>query len=88
MTSLICSFGAVTSTRMIGSSSTGLAFCAASWNAIEPAILNAIQDESTSWNDPSGQLHRHVFDRVAGEHASRERFLDAFVDRLHVLSSG
>jgi hypothetical protein len=33
---------------MIGSISTGLAFLAASWNAIDPAILNAISDESTS----------------------------------------
>ena len=38
---------------MIGSSSTGLAFLAASWNAIDPAILNAISDESTSWYEPS-----------------------------------
>ncbi len=38
---------------MIGSSSTGLAFFEASWKAIEPAILNAISDESTSWKLPS-----------------------------------
>ena len=37
---------------MIGSSSTGLARFAASLNAIEPAILNAISLESTSWYDP------------------------------------
>ena len=38
---------------MIGSRMTGFAFLAASWNAIEPAILNAASDESTSWNEPS-----------------------------------
>ena len=53
MTSPMYSFGTTTSTRMTGSSSTGLAFFAASWNAIEPAILNAISDESTSWYEPS-----------------------------------
>ena len=34
---------------MIGSSSTAPAFDAASLNAIEPAILNAISEESTEW---------------------------------------
>ena len=53
MTSPMCSFGTTTSTRITGSSSTGLAFFAASWNAIDPAILNAISDESTSWYEPS-----------------------------------
>ena len=43
----------VTSNFMIGSSNIGLAFRAADCNAIEPAILNAISDESTSWNEPS-----------------------------------
>jgi len=38
---------------MIGSSSFGVAFPAASLKAIEPQILNAISDESTSWNCPS-----------------------------------
>ena len=47
------SLGTTTSTRITGSSSTGLAFFAASWNAIDPAILNAISDESTSWYEPS-----------------------------------
>src|SRR2546426_7861513 len=40
------SSGTTTSTSMIGSSSFGLAFAQASLNAIEPAILNAISDES------------------------------------------
>ena len=39
----------VTSTFMIGSSRIAPAFCIASLNAIEPAILNAISLESTSW---------------------------------------
>ena len=43
----------VTSTAMIGSSSTGPARSAPSFTAIDPAILNAISDESTSWYDPS-----------------------------------
>ena len=40
--------GTTTSTDMIGSSRTGLALRVASLNAIEPAILNAISEESTS----------------------------------------
>ena len=35
-------------TFMMGSMSTGAAFFIASLNAIEPAILNAISEESTS----------------------------------------
>ena len=42
------SSGVRTSTAMSGSSRTGLALRAASLNAIEPAILNAISEESTS----------------------------------------
>ena len=38
---------------MIGSISVGWAFSMASLNAIEPAILNAISDESTEWCWPS-----------------------------------
>ena len=53
MMSPMYSFGTTTSTLITGSSRTGLAFLAASWNAIEPAILNAISDESTSWYEPS-----------------------------------
>src|SRR6185437_1892604 len=45
----MCSSGTVTSTAITGSSNTGLAFRAASLNAIEPAILKAISFESTSW---------------------------------------
>ena len=48
ITSPIYSSGTTTSTAMMGSSSTGLAFRAASLRAIEPAILKAISDESTS----------------------------------------
>ena len=39
----------MTLTFMIGSSSVGPAFWQASLNAMEPAILNAISEESTSW---------------------------------------
>ena len=53
MTSPMNSSGIVTSTRIIGSSTTGLALATASLIAMEPAILNAISDESTSWYDPS-----------------------------------
>ena len=49
MTSPMYSSGVTTSTAMIGSMSTGRARLQASWNAIEPAILNAISEESTSW---------------------------------------
>ena len=53
MTSPMNCSGIVTSTRIIGSSTAGLAFSTASLIAIEAAILNAISDESTSWYEPS-----------------------------------
>ena len=53
ITSPIYSSGTVTVTFMIGSKSTGSAFLIADLNAIEPAILNAISEESTSWYEPS-----------------------------------
>ena len=43
------SSGALTVTSMIGSSSTGPACSIACFIASEPAILNAISDESTVW---------------------------------------
>ena len=46
------SSGTTTSTRITGSSSTGCARFAASLNAMDPAILNAISLESTSWYEP------------------------------------
>jgi len=49
MTSPRKSLGVTTSTSMIGSRMTGLAFRAASLKAMEPAILNAISELSTSW---------------------------------------
>ena len=80
------SSGVTTSTDMIGSSSTGLAISAALRNAIWPAILNAISDESTSWYWPSTRRRLDVDGRVAGEHAGVERGLDALVRRLDVLA--
>ena len=56
MTSPMYSSGVRTSTAMIGSSSTGSALRAASLSAIEPAILNAISEESTSWEAPSSRV--------------------------------
>ena len=44
--------GTTTSTFIIGSRMIGCARLAASLNAIEPAILNAISLESTSWYEP------------------------------------
>ena len=49
ITSPMFSSGVVTSTFMSGSSSAGSALRAASLKTIEPAILNAISEESTSW---------------------------------------
>src|SRR5215813_8608842 len=46
------SSGVTTSTFITGSSSAGLAALAAFLKAIEPAILNANSDESTSWKLP------------------------------------
>ena len=52
------SWGVTTSTAMIGSSRTGFARRAASLSASEPAILNAISDESVSWYLPSVSVAR------------------------------
>ena len=49
MTSPMYSSGVRTSTAITGSRSTGSARAAAFLNAIEPAILKASSDESTSW---------------------------------------
>ena len=49
MTSPTLCSGTDAVTVMIGSSSTGLACSSACLMAIEPAILNAISDESTEW---------------------------------------
>ena len=49
LTAPTASSGTVTSSSMIGSSSVGCAFSYADLNAIEPATLNAISDESTVW---------------------------------------
>ena len=49
MTSPMYSSGTITHTFIIGSSSVGSAFWQASLKAMEPAILNAISEESTSW---------------------------------------
>ncbi len=53
ITSPMYSSGVTTSTSMTGSRMTGRARFEASWKAIEPAILNATSDESTSWKLPS-----------------------------------
>ena len=86
MTSPMNSSGIVTSTRMIGSRIAGSAFAKASLTAIEPAILNAISDESTSWYEPSKRVDLDVDHRVAGVDARLERLADALVDRLDVLA--
>ena len=52
------SSGVVTSNSMTGSRITGSALRAASFTAMEPAILNAISDESTSWKEPSMSVAR------------------------------
>ena len=49
ITSPMNSSGVVTSNSITGSRITGSALRAASFIAIEPAILNAISEESTSW---------------------------------------
>ena len=56
MTSPMNSSGIRTSTFMIGSRMAGSALLKASLTAIEPAILNAISDESTSWYEPSNRV--------------------------------
>ena len=58
------SSGVTTSTSMIGSSRTGPPCARPSFSAMEPAILNAISEESTSWAWPSSSLHLDVDHRV------------------------
>jgi hypothetical protein len=53
ITSPMDSSGTVTSMFMIGSRSTGFADPMALFTPIEPAILKAISEESTSWYEPS-----------------------------------
>ena len=48
---------------MMGSSRQGLAFRQASLKAMEPAILKAISEESTSWKEPS---YRVTFTSTTG----------------------
>ena len=45
----------------------------------EAAILNAFSFESTSWYEPKVQRDLDVDDRVAGQHAVGQRFLDALL---------
>ncbi len=52
------SSGVTTSTAITGSSSFGFARCIALLKAIEPATLNAISLESTSWYEPSTSVTR------------------------------
>ena len=77
MTSPMNSSGIVTSTRMIGSRMVGSAFSTASLRAIEPAILKAISDESTSWNEPSKSVTLTSTIGYAGVEARLERLADA-----------
>ncbi len=58
MMSPMHSSGAVISTAMIGSRIVGPALSIASLNASEPAILNAISEESTLWYLPSISVTR------------------------------
>ncbi|TMF52640.1 MAG: hypothetical protein E6I24_00525, partial [Chloroflexi bacterium] len=50
------SSGMTTSTFMIGSSSAGWPLRMPSLAAIDPAMVNAISDESTSWYEPSTRV--------------------------------
>ena len=75
------SSGVSTSTAIIGSSSTGLAWRMPSLNAIDAAILNAFSFESTSCERAVEQRDLDVDDREAGEHAVRQRFAQALLDR-------
>ena len=56
MTSPMNSSGVRTSTAISGSRMIGLALRTPSLKAWEPAILNAISEESTSWYAPSSRV--------------------------------
>ena len=86
MTSPMNSSGVMTSNSMTGSSSTGSALRAASFSAIEPAILNAISRGVDLVVDAVDQRGPDVHHRVAGQDAVVERLLDALVDGGDVLA--
>jgi hypothetical protein len=58
----------------------------ASWNASEAGDLEGHFRRVDVVVRTVDQLDAHVVDRVAGEDAARERFLDALVDRLDELA--
>ena len=74
------SSGTEISTAITGSSITGSAFVYASRNASDPAILNAISDESTLWYEPSTSVDPDADHREARQLALEHRLLHALVD--------
>ena len=86
MTSPKKSSGVVTSTSIIGSRMVGIGLPKAALTASEPAILNAISCESTSWYEPSTSVTLTSTIGIAGEDAALERLADARVDRRDVLA--
>ena len=84
MTSPMYSSGVATSTDMIGSRSAGLALRRASLKAIEPAILNAISEESTSWYLPSVRIARtSTVGYPASTPASSDCWMPASTDGMY-----
>ena len=88
MTSPMYSSGVRTSTAMSGSRMTGFALRTASLKPIDPAILNAISDESTSCDGTVEEDRLDADHGVAGEHADVHRVLEALVDRARCTRAG
>ena len=79
------SSGVMTSTSMTGSSSLSPACLAAFWTAMEPAILKAISDESTSWYVPSSRIALTSTTGDTGQDPVFEGLFDSLIDRGDVL---
>ena len=82
--SAMYSSGTTTFTDMTGSSTTGLAFFAASWNAIAGGLerrsrrINLVERAVV-------QLHPDIVDWISAEDASGECLLDPAIDRFNKL---
>src|SRR5689334_22680074 len=77
--------GVTTSTFMIGSSSTDLAFCSASRNATRAAISKVSAEESSVMIVAVDQLDLHVDHREARNHPRGQHDFETLLDATDVL---
>ena len=86
MTSPMFSSGVTTSTAISGIEQGRAGLACGLLEDVEPAILKAISEESTSWYCPSRAMRRSADHGVAGEHAVLRGVLHALVDQGDVLA--